>query len=108
MTRFERDELISTYSVVLPLDDLIAFCGLGCHLQPARSACFQLLYLTHTDAGKSEEKKSFMPLSNVLLRDKTYDARWYSNKSNAVQLHTDQSLLTLLNTMKFIKNLNLS
>lgn len=57
MTRFERDELISTYSVVLPLDELIAFCGLGCHLQPARSACFQLLYLTHTDAGKSEEKK---------------------------------------------------
>lgn len=44
-------QLINTYSVILPLNEVIALGGLGCHLQPARSACFQLLYLTHADAG---------------------------------------------------------
>lgn len=50
--------LICAYSVVLPLDDLVTFCGLGRHLQLARSACFQLLDLTHANADKSEKRES--------------------------------------------------
>ena len=46
---------ISTYSVILSLNDLVGFRGLGCHLQPARTACFQLLYLTHTDTADRDK-----------------------------------------------------
>lgn len=49
---------MGAYSVVLSLDDLVIFCGLGRHLQLARSACFQLLDLTHANAGKSEKRES--------------------------------------------------
>lgn len=42
-----RTTVVSTHSVVLSLDDFVAFCGFGRHLQPARRSCFQLLYLTH-------------------------------------------------------------
>lgn len=38
--------LISTYSVVLPLNHLLRLCGLGRHLQPAGSSCFQFFDLS--------------------------------------------------------------
>lgn len=38
--------MINTYSVVLPLNHFIRFCGFGRHLQPARSSCFQLFDLS--------------------------------------------------------------
>lgn len=54
----DSEGLIRAYSVVLPLDDLVALCGLGRHLQPAGGACLQLLDLPPADADKSEECKS--------------------------------------------------
>lgn len=54
-----------TYSVVLSLDDLISFCGLGGHLQSAGSARLQLLHLTHMDTAGSENKTLFPSVKDL-------------------------------------------
>lgn len=53
--------LISTYSVVLPLNDLLRICGLGRHLQPARSSCFQFFDLADEQKGSSLSKEHTLP-----------------------------------------------
>lgn len=59
-----KENRSDTYSVVLSLDDLVGFCGLGGHLQPARSSCFKLLYLTHI----IEEKRLKTSFIYMLIR----------------------------------------
>jgi len=53
-----RREAWCTYGVVLFLDDLIGLCGLGGHLQPARSTRLQLLHLPHVTTPSAAQSNS--------------------------------------------------
>lgn len=63
--------LVSTYSVVLPLNDFLRICGLGRHLQPAWSSCFQFFDLSdeQKSSGLSNEHKHPLQIPSMLHSD---------------------------------------